>query len=970
MKNSSFGFDMGPSSLGHALINVADQEIVAGVRKFKMPVDSKSFEPTNKIRRDSRASRRVNERTKRRLFKVINRLVKMGFLPKEFKNQGGREILCNAIGNVYELRSKATDQEISRSELGLILMYFATHRGFLSSKKTQLGDLLNSKDEKIVRLILSEFTGDDVDSSVENPTEFMKGIEQTRSKVEEYGTLGKYEHATMCENYGVSGKQRLPVRYSDVLEKDKTGKMKKVGKKGIHKDRQMVIDEFHMIMDEQRKHHTQLTEDVIGYIYDAIFYQRPITWDRNTISRCSLEGDRRRACNVAKPIAQEARIHMFVNTIRYNDKGGDTPDTTLLPSEKNMVVRLFNDWSGKTEDVGITDIKKVLGLKRTAKFNFDSKDSRKCNTTNYRMRAAIGSSWDTSDYQDKIATLLLSDNGKESMFNTLQGKYGLNPSEAIKVCATELETGYSAYSEKALKKILPHLEDGKLIHEATKLAGYKKTTQALQSKIGELADTKNPSVNRSMSVLRKVHNALMDEYYRPEVVGVELARDLLRNTKKGSAEDKQRLANRKANSEARTVVAKYLNIQNPTDTDILKYRLWKEQDEKCIYSGKEISLKQLLSAVVEIDHILPLSKSMADGASNKVVCFANENQAKGNNSPIDAFNSDAAKWAGIISRIGAKGYPKEKAKKFSVPTFAIVAVPERLLNDTSYMAKNAKQELELVHDLVQPVKGGMVSKVAKMWNLYSLIGGNGISKDRDDNRHHAVDAIVIAALSLHSYKFKGILHNYAVEKMAEGLVKGKSWKYLVPDMPWDGFRDDVKKVLDDMVVSHEENNRSVGAIHKGTALGASDSKAKNIMSDGKFSRYFTVTHGDGKYTKSFKYGNNHHSDIIKVTNPKTGKSKYKANIVTMGDVYTRKRENKPVIDKTQQGYWGTLHKGTTFTIDVDGQAVLKVVKVLEMDGRVQYVGTNYNGNKNERDTINTLMDAGLTVVNVDLLGNI
>jgi CRISPR/Cas system Type II protein with McrA/HNH and RuvC-like nuclease domain len=53
----------------------------------------------------------------------------------------------------------------------------------------------------------------------------------------------------------------------------------------------------------------------------------------------------------------------------------------------------------------------------------------------------------------------------------------------------------------------------------------------------------------------------------------------------------------------------------------IRYRLWKDQDQRCAYSGNPIALGQIFSADCEIDHILPFKKSLDDSYMNKVLCF-------------------------------------------------------------------------------------------------------------------------------------------------------------------------------------------------------------------------------------------------------------------------------------------------------------------------------------------------------------
>ena len=76
--------------------------------------------------------------------------------------------------------------------------------------------------------------------------------------------------------------------------------------------------------------------------------------------------------------------------------------------------------------------------------------------------------------------------------------------------------------------------------------------------------------------------------------------------------------------------------REPRGEELLTYRLLKQQGWKCLYSGKSIEAQRIAtdSTYVQIDHILPYSRSMDDSLNNKVVCLTDENQRKGNRTPL------------------------------------------------------------------------------------------------------------------------------------------------------------------------------------------------------------------------------------------------------------------------------------------------------------------------------------------------
>jgi len=82
-------------------------------------------------------------------------------------------------------------------------------------------------------------------------------------------------------------------------------------------------------------------------------------------------------------------------------------------------------------------------------------------------------------------------------------------------------------------------------------------------------------------------------------------------------------------------------------TDILKYSFGATK-QYCPYSCRKIA-RSPLHAEVEIDHILPYSMSLDDTQDNRVVCFASENQAKGQNTPV-SWLGNAAPGGSSLSR--------------------------------------------------------------------------------------------------------------------------------------------------------------------------------------------------------------------------------------------------------------------------------------------------------------------------------
>ena len=84
-----------------------------------------------------------------------------------------------------------------------------------------------------------------------------------------------------------------------------------------------------------------------------------------------------------------------------------------------------------------------------------------------------------------------------------------------------------------------------------------------------------------------------------------------------------------------------------SSNEIFKFKLLKQQDFKSIYTGKSFmetenkkdacELIRDNSSLLQIDHILPYSRSFDDSQNNKVLVCSDENQKKGDRTPYEWF---------------------------------------------------------------------------------------------------------------------------------------------------------------------------------------------------------------------------------------------------------------------------------------------------------------------------------------------
>lgn len=146
-------------------------------------------------------------------------------------------------------------------------------------------------------------------------------------------------------------------------------------------------------------------------------------------------------------------------------------------------------------------------------------------------------------------------------------------------------------STKACKMIIPFLEEGKTYDKACECAGlnFKAHTNMqkqmlLPAKSDELNDIVNPVVRRAISQTIKVVNAIIREMGTPPTyINIELARELSKSKKERDEINKKYKLNQAENEKLKDEIIENFKIK-PNGQDIIKLKLWCEQDGICPYT--------------------------------------------------------------------------------------------------------------------------------------------------------------------------------------------------------------------------------------------------------------------------------------------------------------------------------------------------------------------------------------------------
>ncbi len=770
MADYVLGLDIGSSSVGWALIHGDEnatisngQKIVAGVRVFPEGVDRTNTgleRPRGQHRRFARGARRVHQRRRQRRKQLIAILQQSALLPTE-----PEELKSVLTTNPYPLRASGLDESLSLFEFGRTLFHLCQRRGFKSNRK----QAKSSDDGKVAR----------------ETAELQDLIEAADCR-----TLGEYL-AQLDESYCHTDAD------SDRL-------------RGRYTLRSMYEKEFAALWQTQATHHPKaLTEKLKADIHRAIFYQRPLRFDPDVIGDCELEPGEKRASR-SHWLAQQFRMLQEINLLKAidNTTGEERP---LEENERQILASAL----GPKKKMPFDRIRKLLDFHENQTFNLEAQSGRSYLQGNLVEASFQGrqlKAWYndlTQADKDSVHEAVADIEDPDELHNKAIDEWNLTEEQAERILKINLPAGHFKVSLKAIQKMMPHLVAGHIYSEAKALAGYEiRTSIEVKSALPPIAEAvpglRNPMVHRALTEVRKVVNSIIRQYGLPEKITVELARDLKNSARKRELIHRENRSRQRDNENIRETLIGEFNISSPSRNDVIKYKLWQECGQACPYTGKTIPASKLFSPEIQIEHILPYSRSLDNSYLNKTLCYLAENAAKLNRTPFEAYADNTEKYQAILQR--AANLPWPKRRKFTQKEIDLDECVSRQLNDTRYISRLATRYLQILGTKVSTSKGGVTADLRRMWGLNDLLdpASPGL-KTRDDHRHHAVDAAVVA-LSVPK-----VLHKLAAVRY------DPSRPQLNP--PWEDFRQDLAGAINCITVSHRPARKLAGALHKKTGLG-------------------------------------------------------------------------------------------------------------------------------------------------------
>ncbi|MFC2106880.1 type II CRISPR RNA-guided endonuclease Cas9 [Bacteroidota bacterium] len=347
-----------------------------------------------------------------------------------------------------------------------------------------------------------------------------------------------------------------------------------------------------------------------------------------------------------------------------------------------------------------------------------------------------------------------------------------------------------------------------------------------------IQSVRNPMAMRAIHQLRKVVNELIktgqiDVNTR---VNIEMARGLMNANERKALQSWQR-DNEKKRKEYTDKIKEYIDTREPSEEEILKYKLWEEQKHKCLYTGNEIGISEFLGSnpKYDIEHTIPRSLSFDNSQVNKTLCESKFNRSiKKNRIPFELSNhleilkriehwkkkfEDLDKQINIAVRQSRSAIEKDSKDRAiqrrhklnyernywrsKYQRFVIKDVPEGFKNsqlvDTGIITKYSRLYLKTVFDKVYTVKGSTVADFRKMWGLQDGY----VKKERVNHIHHCIDAITIASITKENYENLAKFY-----KDWEDLDINRVGKKPYFDKPWKTFTEDIISIENEILVSH------------------------------------------------------------------------------------------------------------------------------------------------------------------------
>lgn len=728
----AIGLDCGTTSVGWSVVQLDHNDepkriIDLGSRIFTAAENPKDGSSLAAPRREKRSLRRRLRRHRHRNERIRNLLIVSNVVSDDEMSA----LFDGKLIDVYKLRSDALYKKLDNKEFARVLINVAQRRGFKSNRKAST--------DKEAGLLLN---------AVSSNTQLMneKG----------YLTVG------------------------EMLYKDEKFAEFKRNKGGEYKNtvsREMIEQEIHTIFSKQREFcNVSATEELENKYTEIVLSQRSFDEGpggdskyggnqiEKMIGKCTLIPSEPRASKASYSF-QLFTLWQKINTIRIVSNG----DSRKLTDTER---RTIYDLAHAKANLKFSDIRKKLGLPDSARFNIvsyssDSFEAEKASFNYLKSYHEIRKALDkvckgrinaiSNEILDEIGYIFTVYKNDEKIKEQLD-LLDLDKYDKEALLALDNFNQFGHISVKACKLLIPYLEKGMQYNEACSEAGIdfqahnSDKNMYLPRYSEEISSLTNPVVKRAVLQTIRVINAIIRQQQEsPVFINIELARELSKDFNERNKIKKQNDENRSLNERLIERLKNEFGLPSPKGSDIVKLKLWEEQDGICPYSLKKIPIDRLFEyGYTEVDHIFPYSISFDDSYKNKVLVLTAENRNKGNRLPLQYLEGKRRDDYIIWVNNNVKNYRKKQIMlKTEIKDSDSEGFKQRSLQDTQFLNRflynYITDYLEFAPSVsgkkrrVYTVNGAVTAYIRKRW---------GIAKIREDgDLHHAADAAVIACVT-------------------------------------------------------------------------------------------------------------------------------------------------------------------------------------------------------------------------------
>lgn len=790
------GLDLGVGSIGWCLIEASndnDPQHIKAMGSRIVPLTSDDIRQfpkgksisKNQERTIKRTARKCYDRYQQRRTNLTAAFRHLGMLPNE------QLIKLPAI-ELWQLRADAATPgtKLTLPEIGRVLYHINQRRGYKHAKSDVSGDA--------------------------KQREYVANINRRFALIKERNqTIGQYFTEQL--------------KKSEI--KTENGSFYSYRIKEQVFPREAYEAEFDQIIDVQRKFYPEiLTDQTINHLRnEIIFYQRGLKSCKHLVALCEFEKkeystkdgktvyDGPKVTPRTSPLFQVCKIWESINNIKLTNRNGDTYPLTL--EQKHNIFKFLDN----NEKLTLKDLYKLLGISSKEGW-YGSKaigQGLQGNITKIRLQKALTNfsgnidqllKFDivSSEYTDKATGeithiinrdvinepiyrlwhTIYSIQDKDELMSALSKNFGITDNNVISELykLDFIKPGFGNKSAKAIRKILPFLQEGEMYSDACNKAGYNHSNSLTNTEnlSRDLVDflpilpkntLRQPIVEKILNQMINIVNAITTRYGKIDTIRIELARELKQSKAERESMYENMRKRERENNNYKGLISQY--GVNPSRSRIQKYRLWEESQKQCFYCGKMVNITEYLNGFdVEVEHIIPRSLFFDDSYANKVCACRECNAAKGNKTAYDFMKSKSEQeFQDYLTRINEsyKGGHLSRTKRERLLTPA-TDIPQdfidRDLRLSQYISRKAVEILKQICYNVYTTTGSVTDFIRKVWGYDMILHNLNLERYRNsdlieiieydhhgqihseeriknwnkriDHRHHAIDALIIA----------------------------------------------------------------------------------------------------------------------------------------------------------------------------------------------------------------------------------